>query len=94
VLEKAVEAYLNKKVKEAGGLSFKWTSSVAGVPDRILFLSGKVHFVELKTLTGVISPRQKIVFKDLADAGFPVEILNSKETIDGFIQRQTTPIPD
>ena len=92
MLEKAVEAYLNKKIKEAGGLSYKWTSSIAGVPDRIVFLSGKVHFVELKTLTGIISPRQKIVFKDITDAGFPVEVLNSKETIDVFIQRQITPV--
>ena len=91
MLEKQIESYLNKKVKESKGLSFKWISSVSGVPDRVVFLSGKIHLVELKTLTGKISPRQTIVFSQLNEQGFEVQILRSKEQIDDFINKATTP---
>jgi len=91
MLEKQVESYLNKKVKESKGLSFKWISSVSGVPDRVVFLSGKIHLVELKTLTGKISPRQTIVFSQMKEQGFEVQILRSKEQIDDFINKATTP---
>lgn len=91
MLEKQVESYLNKKVKESKGLSFKWISSVSGVPDRVVFLSGKIHLVELKTLTGKISPRQTIVFSQLNEQGFEVQILRSKEEIDDFINKVKAP---
>ena len=91
MLEKQVESYLNKKVKESKGLSFKWISSVSGVPDRLVFLAGQVYLVELKTLTGKISPRQTIVFSQLNEQGFEVQILRSKEQIDDFINKATTP---
>ena len=85
MLDKQVETHLNKQVKEAGGLSYKWISSVTGVPDRIVLLKEKCFFVELKTMTGVVSKRQEIVFEDLRQAGFPVVILRNKEDIEGFI---------
>lgn len=86
MLEKQVEAYLSKKVKEAKGLSLKWISTVTGVPDRIVFLRGKIHLVELKTKTGVLSQRQKIMFKTFEDLGHPVAVLRSKEDVDEFIR--------
>lgn len=91
MLEKQVESYLNKKVKESKGLSLKWISSVSGVPDRVVFLSGKIHLVELKTMTGQVSKRQKLVFAELKEQGFEVHILRSKEQIDDFINKATTP---
>ena len=90
MLEKQVEKYLVKKVKESGGLTYKWISSVTGVPDRIVFLSGKIYLVELKTETGHLSPRQIHVFDELGEAGFPVYILRNQEDIAGFIREATT----
>ena len=90
MLEKQVEKYLVKKVKEAGGLTYKWISSVTGVPDRIVFLNEKCYLVELKTETGVLSPRQIYVFDELGEAGFPVYILRNQEDIVGFIREATT----
>jgi hypothetical protein len=47
--EKNIEKYLGEKVKEAGGLYWKFVSpGVNGVPDRIVILNGVVAFVELK----------------------------------------------
>jgi hypothetical protein len=85
VLEKEIEKYLNKRIKQLSGLSFKWLSSVTGVPDRIVFLNQKVYLVELKTATGRLSPRQELVFDQIGEAGFPVHILHSKEDVEDFI---------
>jgi hypothetical protein len=86
MLEKQVEKYLNKRVKELGGLSYKWISSVTGVPDRIVFLNEKAFLVELKTNTGVLSPRQINVFDELGEAGFPVYVLRNYDDIEEFIR--------
>lgn len=86
ILEKEIERHLTKLVKKSSGLCFKWLSSVTGVPDRIVFLNQKIYLVELKTATGVLSPRQKIVFDELGEAGFPVHVLRSKEDVEDFIE--------
>ena len=86
MLEKQVEKYLNKRVKENNGLSYKWISSVTGVPDRLVLLNNQVHFVELKTETGVLSPRQILVFDEIGEQGFPVHILRNYEDIEEFIR--------
>jgi hypothetical protein len=85
VLEKQIEQYLNKKVKELNGLTFKWISTVTGVPDRIVILNNKIHLVELKTATGVLSERQKLVFKQLEEHGQKVHILRSKSDVENFV---------
>jgi hypothetical protein len=46
-------------------------------------------FVELKTLTGKLSPRQVLVFDQLGEFGFPVHVLRSKEDIEDFITEAT-----
>ena len=89
MLEKQIEKYLIKRVKESGGLTYKWISSVTGVPDRIVFLNEKCHLVELKTSAGVLSPRQIHVFDELGEAGFPVYILRSYDDIQEFIREAT-----
>ena len=86
MLEKQVEKYLNKRVKESKGLSFKWISSVSGVPDRIVLLNNQVFFVELKTETGTLSPRQVLVFDEIGEHGFPVHILRGYDDIEEFIR--------
>jgi hypothetical protein len=92
MLEKQVEKYLNKKVKEAGGLSFKWISSVSGVPDRIVLLNNQAHFVELKTTTGSLSPRQILVFDEIGEHGFPVHVLRDYDDIQEFIREAMLPV--
>jgi hypothetical protein len=86
MLEKQIEKYLVKKVTQSKGLTFKWISTVAGVPDRIVFLNNQARLVELKTETGHLSPRQVLVFDQLGEAGFPVHILRSYEDIEEFIR--------
>ena len=90
VLEKEIEKHLTNLVKKSGGLSYKWISTVTGVPDRIVFLNQKVFLVELKTATGKLSPRQELVFDDIGEAGFPVHVLHSKEDVEDFIREATT----
>ena len=85
VLEKEIEKHLNNSVKKSGGLSYKWISSVTGVPDRIVFINQKVYLVELKTATGKLSPRQELVFDDLGEQGFPVHIIRSREDVEDFV---------
>ena len=85
VLEKEIEQHLVKLLKKQGGLSYKWISTVTGVPDRIVFINQKVFLVELKTQTGRLSPRQELVFDDIGEQGFPVHILHSKEDVEDFI---------
>ena len=86
MLEKRIEQHLSKRVKELGGLSLKWISTISGVPDRIVFLKNQIHLVELKTEKGKLSARQHVVFKELSDLGFPVTVLRSKEDVDEFIR--------
>lgn len=89
MLEKEIEKYLIRRVKENNGLTFKWISTVTGVPDRIVFLNNQAHLVELKTTTGHLSPRQMFVFDQLGEHGFPVHVLRSYEDIEGFIREAT-----
>lgn len=85
MLEKQVETFLTKQVKLKKGMSLKFLSTITGVPDRIILLNKKLYFVELKTEKGVISERQKIVFQELNNQGFPVIILRNKHEIETFI---------
>ena len=52
--ESSIESYLVRKVKEHGGLCYKFVSpGNPGVPDRIIITpTGKTVYVELKTEIG------------------------------------------
>ena len=91
MLEKQIEQYLNKRVKELNGLTFKWISTVTGVPDRIVILNNQIYLVELKTPTGVVSERQKLVFRQLEEHGQKVHLLRSKSDVENFISETTAP---
>lgn len=47
MLESAVETHLRKRVKAVGGECIKLVG-VAGIPDRLCILPGRIVFVELK----------------------------------------------
>jgi hypothetical protein len=84
--EAKVEKYLDKKVKEAGGISRKWVSPGRdGVPDRIVIHDGTVHFVEIKTVDGRLSKNQNREQARLVKAGANVHTLCGENEIDGFV---------
>lgn len=84
MLEKEVEAYLNKMVRKLGGRSYKWVSpGAAGVPDRIVVLpSNRIMFVELKAPEKKPRPLQMEQMRRLKALGCEVMVLDSKEAVD------------
>ncbi len=87
--EKPIEQHLRDLVEEAGGRCYKWVSpGNSGVPDDIVLFPGMCFFVELKSSTGKLAPIQKIQHRILADLGFDVVVLNSKEKVDEWVAMQ------
>ena len=84
MLEKEVEAYLVKRVKEMDGIAYKFTSPQRrSVPDRIVVLKGKhLFFVELKSTVGKVTEGQEREIAKLRDLGQRVFVCNSKEQVD------------
>lgn len=86
--ESKIERYLKKQVELLGGLALKFVSpGVSGVPDRIVLLpQGKVIFVELKAPGKKARPIQEYRIKEIRALGFRVEIIDSIEKADKFIE--------
>ena len=87
VLEKQIEAYLVKRVKDVGGRAYKFTSPAhRGVADRIVCLpNGQTWFVEVKTEGGRLSELQKVFMSDMALLRQKYVCLWNKEQIDGWL---------
>ena len=88
-LERDIERYLVRRAIEHGGKAYKWVSpGHVGVADRIVLLpGGRVWFVELKTVTGRLSPLQKIFAVDMARLGMNYIVIRSKGEVDELLQR-------
>lgn len=87
MLEKDIERYLKKKVEKEKGLTYKFVSpGNVGVPDRIVFLKGKVYFVEIKAPNKKPRPSQLVQFKKIQDQYEKVIVLDSIEKVDIFIE--------
>lgn len=88
MLEKNIEAYLVKRVKEIGGIAYKFVSPAhRGVADRVVCLpGGVVWFVELKAPGGRLSPLQKVFEDDMARLGQRYVCLWSKEQVDAWVK--------
>ena len=88
MLERQIEAYLLKRVKDIGGVAYKFVSPAnRGVADRIVVLPrGGVVFVELKTATGKLSPLQEVFARDMERLGQNYIVLNSREAVEAFIK--------
>ena len=84
-MEKQIERYLGKKIKERGGLCLKLTG-YKGIPDRIILLNGNCYFVELKDTGKRLRPEQEAWQEVLRCKGFTCLMLDSKESIDGFVR--------
>lgn len=84
VRESDIEAHLVKRVKEAGGVAYKFTSPQRrSVPDRLVLMpGGSAWFAELKAPGAVPTEAQAREHKRLRALGFEVEIVDSKELID------------
>lgn len=85
--EKVLEKYLVSEVKKLGGWAVKLLSGlVTGLPDRLILLpSGVVAFVEVKTTGRKAIATQLVRHKQLMALGFRVEVLDSIEGINNFI---------
>lgn len=90
MLEKQIEAYLVKRVKEIGGLAYKFTSPAhRGVADRVVCLpDGSTWFVELKTEGGRLSPLQQVFQSDMARLNQNYACLWSKEHVNEWIKER------
>lgn len=88
MLEKDIEKYLVREIKELGGLCYKWISpGNAGVPDRIVLLPNRpVMFIELKTDKGKLSRLQEVQIKKLRTINDQVYILHGLKEVKEFIK--------
>lgn len=89
MLEKQIEAYLVKRVKEIGGIAYKFTSpSNRGVSDRIVVLpKGGVWFIELKRAGGKLTRLQVMFAETMHVMGQRYACLWSKEEVDKWISQ-------
>ena len=85
--EAKLERRLVDKVRQNGGRAYKFTSpSQRSVPDRICVLpGGKVIFVEMKAPGKKPTPKQAMEIERLRKLGAEVEVIDSKESVDAFI---------
>ena len=91
--ESAIEARLVRRVRERGGLCYKFVSpGNRGVPDRLVITpDGRVFFVELKSQTGRLSKLQKFQMSELKARNVDVYVLYSVEHVEEFM-REVMPI--
>lgn len=86
--ESELEFYFRRRVKELGGLAVKFTSpGMAGVPDRLVLISGRAIFVELKAEGKKLRPIQLYRKQQLEALGQTVHCLDSRDAVDKFIQK-------
>jgi hypothetical protein len=79
--ESTIEQYLVTETKKRKGYCIKLLG-VVGLPDRMILLPGaRVIFVEVKTITGRLSPLQKQWQIWLGVLGFKVLVLRSKDQV-------------
>ena len=85
--ESSIESYLVRKVKEHGGLCYKFVSpGNPGVPDRIILLpGGRIAFAELKAPGKPLRPLQRRRKAQLEALGFRVYVIDNQEQIGGVL---------
>ena len=90
-MERDIERYLVKRVKDLGGVAYKFVSPAhRGVADRLVVLpGGRVWFVEVKAPGGRLSMLQKVFFDEMQALGQNVRIVWFKEDVDQLIEEMT-----
>ena len=88
MLEKQIERYFCKKVKELGGLAVKLSpTGTAGMPDRLVLLPGRrIAFVEFKAPEQKPRPLQQKRINELRKLGFKAVCLDSYRKVDAFLE--------
>jgi hypothetical protein len=86
--EKEVEQQLVKAVKAQAGLCLKFVSpSMAGVPDRLVFLpNGRMGFVEVKQKGKKPRPLQLMRMKQLSSLGYKTFVLDDVSQIQEILK--------
>lgn len=81
ILEKTIESAVVKVAKKLGFSTYKFVSpSNKGVPDRIFITSsGKLFFIEFKTLKGYLTLLQSKEINKLQEYGQTVYVINNIE---------------
>lgn len=87
VSEKAIEAYLVRKVKDLGGVCLKYSNpGVVGYPDRVVLLpGGVVVWVELKSKGKHPEKIQQLRIDQLRAMGHNVVVVDSKDQVDTLL---------
>ena len=87
MLEKDIEAYLVRRIRDAGGKAYKFVSPAnRGVADRVVVMpGGRVWFVEVKAMGGRLSPLQRVFLDEVKGLGCNYKIIWSKEDADAFV---------
>lgn len=85
--EGKLKEYLLKRARSLELKAYKLSfENRRGAPDWMVCGNGKTCFIELKTLSGVVSASQKKVLSDLANnSGCRVWICRSEQQIDGAL---------
>ena len=87
-LEKDVEKRLHQKIKSIGGQSWKFVSiNNRGVSDRIVLISGRCIFVELKRDGGKMSPLQKTFRDRVVEHGGEFALVEGFAGVDRFVEK-------
>jgi hypothetical protein len=82
ILERDLERHFSKECKRLKIVSVKLHLRFStGWPDRVVVLDDDVLWVELKTITGIVSERQKVIHNTLRQLNQKVLILRTKEDI-------------
>lgn len=86
VRESDIEAYLVKRVNDAGGeiRKTKWIAR-NGAPDRIVMLRG-AHFVELKRPGETLEPHQDREHNRMRKHGIFPWVLDTFKSVDDFME--------
>tara|TARA_R100001369_G_scaffold87344_1_gene122775 strand:+ start:115 stop:390 length:276 start_codon:yes stop_codon:yes gene_type:complete len=87
ILERDIERYLVRRVKDLGGVAYKFTSpSRRGVPDRLcVFPDGISVFIECKAPGKKPTVLQTHEIERLRNLGQQVFVVDSKESIDEIV---------
>lgn len=85
--ENYIEGYIFDEVKKAGGICWKFTSGITGVPDRVVILNGHTVFVELKAPDGAPSKMQLVRAAQIAHAGGQSLIIDTRQDVDRLIEK-------
>lgn len=82
MLEKKIEQDLVKHIKAKGGLCIKLNSStMVGLPDRLVILKNKIIFIELKAPKQKPRKLQISVMNRLKNLGCDVRVIDNLEDI-------------